>query len=872
MQQTPDVPLQSLIGLSVHLALGHLVAALVAVWIGTPLPLALIAGIAAGLVVTAALQRTVWLVAGALDRLGRGLAAAALPTRWHFLLSALVARLNGVIERVNSITALRDGLVRQTGEAAAQQERNRLARDLHDSIKQQVFSISMSAAAVEARWQADTPGARQALADVRQSAKEALVEMTALLQQLSPAPLEKVGLEQAIRDQCEALGYRSGAQVVATFGDLPPDDRLPPGTPDSLFRIVQEALSNVARHARATQVEVSLEQRGETLTLEVRDDGQGYQPGAARQGMGLTNIQQRVAALGGRLAVESRPGQGTRLAVEIPLVEILFAQEEVMVIKAEHTLNRTFLAGAIGGLALIAALFYPLYVDWPGRFTDDWPTRGIPGLSLGLSALAALLVVATGYVAARWARVGRRAAGTLFGALAGWIAALAAYVVLGAPAAGVGASEALLRWGYRPALDDPHALWLTAEPVINAIYWTYAALWVMQIGGLALGALGGTFAPASAEIVPQPELRSAAATIAGLVAFVYGESLLVAPAIFNLLEGTLTGGRGSSTGVPMAEAVAPRVFTLPPEGVAIIPTGTALILFALALAVLYLVRAGQRRAGDPVELRGSAALSFLYALLPAGIGVWIGLMNLTGTTPMAQPSGVLAVATIVVCVGFAGLFVAQAIADLRRREPGEPIFGEWNPLIFIMLVMSLSPLMGYSLDRLASLVSVWGLLAIGLLLLWAFYWFKIRPQGIGLTAWLANRIQNPRIRKPHQFNRLWQGTLNVLSAGLPVALLIMSQVVSAALAMVLIVVPGIVVIYAYGQDPLPPEALRMMETGPAEMIRQLYFAHARSLAMALIGTFVVIGLVLLMMRGWEALMARVVRRSEAASDQAATGQ
>jgi signal transduction histidine kinase len=164
-----------------------------------------------------------------------------LSERWHGPLTPLMDRVNTMIAQAEDLATLRQNLVRGVQDTAAQQERNRLARDLHDSIKQQIFSIQMSAAAAQARWTHDPDGARSAIDDVRRSAQEAMVEMNALLQQLAPAPLEKVGLVQALRDQCEALGYRAGVKVTMEVGDLPDDDRLPAGTQQSVFRMAQEA-------------------------------------------------------------------------------------------------------------------------------------------------------------------------------------------------------------------------------------------------------------------------------------------------------------------------------------------------------------------------------------------------------------------------------------------------------------------------------------------------------------------------------------------------------------------------------------------------------------------------------------------------------
>jgi len=212
--------------------------------------------------------------------------------------------------------------MRQLNDAAVQAERTRLARDLHDSIKQQLFSISVSAAAVRERWEKDAAGARAALDDVQHSAQAALVEMDAMLKQLRPNPLETAGLVEALREQCEALAFRTGAEVTTFFGELPPETQLPPEAHVTIFRMVQEALANVARHARAGRVHVRLETEpaAQVLRLEVRDDGQGFEYATSSGGMGLANMAQRAQSLHGKLEVTSSSDQGTTVHVAIPLL------------------------------------------------------------------------------------------------------------------------------------------------------------------------------------------------------------------------------------------------------------------------------------------------------------------------------------------------------------------------------------------------------------------------------------------------------------------------------------------------------------------------------------------------------------------------
>jgi signal transduction histidine kinase len=218
-----------------------------------------------------------------------------------------------------TVDALRSQYEEQIGEAARQEERTRLARDLHDAVKQQLFAIQASAATVEARFAGDPAGAQTALAQVRTSAREATAEMEALIDQLQTAPLETTGLREALKRQCEALAFRTGADVQLVVGDLPPDMWLPPGTQRALFRSAQEALANVGRHARARHVTVSLGTEGDQLMLAIQDDGAGFDPGEARTGMGLENMRERAKSLGGTFLLTSAPGEGTAAQFIIPL-------------------------------------------------------------------------------------------------------------------------------------------------------------------------------------------------------------------------------------------------------------------------------------------------------------------------------------------------------------------------------------------------------------------------------------------------------------------------------------------------------------------------------------------------------------------------
>jgi signal transduction histidine kinase len=217
-----------------------------------------------------------------------------------------------------SVQRLRSAYEEQIRAAAGQEERNRLARDLHDSVKQQIFAIQTSAATAQERFTADPAGASGALEQVRESAREAMAEMEAMLDQLRAAPLENVGLVEALKKQCEALRFRTGAEVRMTVGELPPSHSLPPGAQDVVFRIAQEALANVGRHARPSHVSVTLDSTGHSLQLRIEDDGIGFDPSQSGSGMGLGNMRSRAASAGGTLAVTTGPGNGTLVRLSVP--------------------------------------------------------------------------------------------------------------------------------------------------------------------------------------------------------------------------------------------------------------------------------------------------------------------------------------------------------------------------------------------------------------------------------------------------------------------------------------------------------------------------------------------------------------------------
>lgn len=417
-------------------------------------------------------------------------AGAISVSRWNPF-SPLTHKINQLVESSHSLGDLRENLLKQVEGTAAQQERNRLARELHDSIKQQLFSIQMSAAAAETRLTSDPENTRSALGDVRRSAMEALVEMNALLQQLSPAPLEKVGLAQALRDQCEALQFRTDADVVCDIGTLPANAQMPIGAQESLFRIIQEALSNIARHARASHVFVRLssDDRAQQLELEIRDNGQGFDLRHATYGSGISSIRERVDLLGGQFVLDSKPGEGTHLQVRLPIMPPVVEEGDIAPIRSTPVIGRTVVTGMLGGITLLAALWFPFFVE---VFRDYAPTPFPPnlvGCLLSLIAAAALMLL-TGWLSGRWVGSGS----ILVGAAAGGVAGVTGYGLLGGAFAVIQGASLLLDTGPVHVQPEAEAVRIIETALFGIFLATNLQFWVMLLAGIGLGALGGLLA------------------------------------------------------------------------------------------------------------------------------------------------------------------------------------------------------------------------------------------------------------------------------------------------------------------------------------------------------------------------------------------
>lgn len=202
-------------------------------------------------------------------------------------------------------------LLAEVQSLGAQAERQRLARELHDAVTQQLFSASLIGEVLPQIWATNPTQGAEYLEDLRLLTRGALAEMRTLLVELRPAAITDTPLADLLQQLTAALSGRIRVPIEIQVSG---DDRLPDAVQVALYRVAQEALQNVARHAKARQVWVTLALGAEAATLTVRDDGRGFDlSGVPADHFGLAIMRERMAAVGGTFTIESAPGQGTSL-------------------------------------------------------------------------------------------------------------------------------------------------------------------------------------------------------------------------------------------------------------------------------------------------------------------------------------------------------------------------------------------------------------------------------------------------------------------------------------------------------------------------------------------------------------------------------
>ncbi len=213
------------------------------------------------------------------------------------------------LENEQLLTELRQAQ-RQLHDLAVAEERNRLARDLHDSVKQQVFATLMQLGAARVLLPHEPQAAQVHVVEAEQLAQQAGAELSLLIHELRPLILSDKGLPEALQAYTRDWSRQTSIQaVIHTRGGRP----LPSATEHALLRVAQEALANVARHSYATTVTIDLTYAPNKVTLIITDNGRGFDHSTTSHGVGLASMRERLERLGGHLQVQSKSGAGTRI-------------------------------------------------------------------------------------------------------------------------------------------------------------------------------------------------------------------------------------------------------------------------------------------------------------------------------------------------------------------------------------------------------------------------------------------------------------------------------------------------------------------------------------------------------------------------------
>ena len=210
-------------------------------------------------------------------------------------------------------------LYEQAHDLATIRERQRIARELHDSITQLLYSICLfSTASARSISESNLELTQEIVAEIKENSLQALREMRLLIYELHPPMLEDTGLVVALQTCLDSIQVRTGLQTDLTTEGI---DRLPPSIENELYRVALEALNNLVKYAKAQKVSIDLRLVDGSIYMEICDNGLGFNLDAAKDsgGLGLQSMDSRIKQIGGILQIESRPGYGTRVKVDVPL-------------------------------------------------------------------------------------------------------------------------------------------------------------------------------------------------------------------------------------------------------------------------------------------------------------------------------------------------------------------------------------------------------------------------------------------------------------------------------------------------------------------------------------------------------------------------
>lgn len=234
----------------------------------------------------------------------------------EFVEDAEEDELGVLTQRLNHMARELEQLLETRRELAVIAERNRLARELHDSSKQQAFAAAAQISGIRALLRRDPEAAEAHLLETEHIIDRLRQELTNLIFELRPAMLGSQGLARTLEDYAGEWSRQNRIESVLRLQDTRP---LPLEIEQELLRIVQGALANVARHSLAGKVEITLRYHADHLVLALSDDGQGFDPKNVPNGFGLRSMKQRAESLGGQLTIDAAPGRGTILACRVPI-------------------------------------------------------------------------------------------------------------------------------------------------------------------------------------------------------------------------------------------------------------------------------------------------------------------------------------------------------------------------------------------------------------------------------------------------------------------------------------------------------------------------------------------------------------------------
>ena len=244
-----------------------------------------------------------------------------LPTELE-LLRAVAERSAMAIDRARMMDALRERemrIVELSGHLlkAQEEERKRISRELHDETGQALMVIRLYLGMLDGTVK--TPEAKDKIGELVAVVDRTIEGIRRIIGRLSPLVLQELGLISAIRKEAKDLHRTAGVTARVAISDNV--GRLDPVIETAIYRVVQESLHNVAKHAQAHNVDIHMERRGETLRLVIEDDGTGIRPvtNPMRPSFGMAGMQERITTLNGRMKVDSRKGEGTKISITVPV-------------------------------------------------------------------------------------------------------------------------------------------------------------------------------------------------------------------------------------------------------------------------------------------------------------------------------------------------------------------------------------------------------------------------------------------------------------------------------------------------------------------------------------------------------------------------